>query len=113
MADPVAKDSLFAALAWSRRRSVNGRRAEIVEVLVQGEQSVDEIAGEIGQSVANTSQHLQVLAQAGLVQSPRAGTRVFYRVASEAVVDLRRRRYAVPGGAVPADPAPAPRPQGT
>jgi rhodanese-related sulfurtransferase len=49
---------------------------------------VDELAGEIGQSVANTSQHLQVLAQAGLVLSRRAGTRVIYRPASEGVVDL-------------------------
>ena len=43
---------------------------------------------EIGQSVANTSQHLQVLASAGLVRSRRVGARVFYRPASDRVVDL-------------------------
>ena len=88
MADRDAKDSLFAAFASVAKALGNGHRAEIVDVLAQGERSVDELAAEIGQSVANTSQHLQVLAQAGLVQSRRAGTRVFYRPASEGVVDL-------------------------
>jgi rhodanese-related sulfurtransferase len=88
MADRDAKDSLFAAFASVAKALGNGHRAEIVDVLAQGERSVDDLAAEIGQSVANTSQHLQVLAQAGLVQSRRAGTRVFYRPASEGVVDL-------------------------
>ena len=88
MAQRDAKDSLFAAFASVAKALGNGRRAEIVDVLAQGERSVDELATEIGQSIANTSQHLQVLAQAGLVQSRRAGTRVFYRPASEGVVDL-------------------------
>jgi rhodanese-related sulfurtransferase len=57
-------------------------------VLAQGERPVDEIATEIGQSVANTSQHLQVLARAGLVQARRQGTRVYYRLAGERVEDL-------------------------
>lgn len=88
MADRDAKDSLFAAFASVAKALGNGRRAEIVDVLAQGERSVDDLAAEIGQSVANTSQHLQVLAQAGLVQSRRAGARVFYRPTSEGVVDL-------------------------
>ena len=88
MGDRVAKDSLFAAFASVAKALGNGRRAEIVDVLAQGERSVDELAGEIGQSVANTSQHLQVLAQAGLVRSRRDGSRIFYRPASESVLDL-------------------------
>src|SRR6476661_7516972 len=88
MAPRDAKDSLFAAFASVAKALGNGHRAEIVDVLAQGERSVDDLAAEIGQSVANTSQHLQVLAQAGLVQSRRAGTRVIYRPASEGVVDL-------------------------
>src|SRR5260221_14081134 len=88
MADRDAKDSLFAAFASVAKALGNGHRAEIVDVLAQGERSVDELAAEIGQRVANTSQHLQVLAQAGLVQGRRAGTRVFYRPASAGVVDL-------------------------
>jgi rhodanese-related sulfurtransferase len=83
-----AKDELFAAFATAARALGNGRRAEIVDVLAQGERSVEEIAGEIGQSVANTSQHLQVLARAGLVATRRSGPRVFYRLASESVLDL-------------------------
>jgi rhodanese-related sulfurtransferase len=80
--------ALFDALASVAQALGSGRRAEIVDVLEQGERSVEEIAGEISQSVANTSQHLQVLARAGLVRTRREGTRVFYRLASERVGDL-------------------------
>jgi rhodanese-related sulfurtransferase len=83
-----AKAALFDALASVAQALGSGRRAEIVDLLAQGERSVEEIAGEIDQSVANTSQHLQVLARAGLVRSRREGTRVFYRLASERVSDL-------------------------
>jgi rhodanese-related sulfurtransferase/DNA-binding MarR family transcriptional regulator len=84
----TAKSALFDSLASVARALGNGRRAEIVDVLAQGERSVDELAGEIGQSVANTSQHLQVLSRAGLVESRRDGTRVIYRLASERVDEL-------------------------
>jgi rhodanese-related sulfurtransferase/DNA-binding HxlR family transcriptional regulator len=84
----AAKSALFDAFASVAQALGNGRRAEMVDVLAQGERSVDELAREIGQSVANTSQHLQVLARAGLVRSRREGTRVVYRLASETVVDL-------------------------
>jgi DNA-binding transcriptional ArsR family regulator len=83
-----AKDALFGALASVAKALGNGRRAEIVDVLAQGERPVDELAGEIGQSVANTSQHLHVLAEAGLVRSRRAGARVYYRLASDRVLEL-------------------------
>ena len=84
----TAKSALFDSLASVARALGNGRRAEIVDVLAQGERSVDELAGEIGQSIANTSQHLQVLSRAGLVESRRDGTRVIYRLASERVDEL-------------------------
>lgn len=79
---------MFDALASVAQALGSGRRAEIVDLLAQGERSVDEIASEIDQSVANTSQHLQVLARAGLVRSRREGTRVIYRLASERVSEL-------------------------
>jgi rhodanese-related sulfurtransferase len=79
---------LFDAFASVAQALGSGRRAEIVDLLAQGERSVEEIANEISQSVANTSQHLHVLARAGLVRSRREGTRVFYRLASERVADL-------------------------
>ena len=88
MASGSAKAALFDALASVAQALGSGRRAEIVDLLAQGERSVDEIASEIDQSVSNTSQHLQVLARAGLLQSRREGTRIFYRLASERVAEL-------------------------
>ena len=88
MATGTAKVALFDALASVAQALGSGRRAEIVDLLAQGERSVEEIAHEISQSAANTSQHLQVLARSGLVRSRREGTRVFYRLASERVGDL-------------------------
>jgi rhodanese-related sulfurtransferase len=83
-----AKAALFDSLASVAQALGNGRRAEIVDVLAQGERSVEELAGEISQSVANTSQHLQVLARAGLVRPRREGTRIHYRLASDRVAEL-------------------------
>jgi len=88
MASGSAKAELFDSLASVAQALGSGRRAEIVDLLAQGERSVEEIANEISQSVANTSQHLRVLARSGLVRSRRDGTRVFYRLASERVGDL-------------------------
>jgi rhodanese-related sulfurtransferase len=84
----AAKGALFDAFASVAQALGSGRRAEIVDVLAQGERSVEEIAIEIDQSIANTSHHLQLLLRAGLVQSRREGTRIYYRLASDRVVDL-------------------------
>jgi rhodanese-related sulfurtransferase/DNA-binding HxlR family transcriptional regulator len=83
-----AKAELFDAFASVAAALGSGRRAEIVDVLAQGERSVEEIAAEISQSVANTSQHLRVLARAGLVRTRREGTRVHYRLAGDRVEEL-------------------------
>jgi rhodanese-related sulfurtransferase/DNA-binding HxlR family transcriptional regulator len=88
MGDRAAKDGLFDALASVAKVLGSGRRAEIVDVLAQGERAVDEIAQEIGQSVANTSQHLQHLLRSGLVHSRRDGTRIYYRLSGPAVSQL-------------------------
>jgi rhodanese-related sulfurtransferase/predicted transcriptional regulator len=88
--DHPEKEALFDALVEAARALGNGRRAELVDVLAQGERSVDELATEIHQSVANTSQHLKRLLRAGLVCSRRSGTRVYYSVASPAVERLWR-----------------------
>jgi rhodanese-related sulfurtransferase/DNA-binding MarR family transcriptional regulator len=88
MAGGAAKAALFDAQASVAQALGSGRRAEIVDLLAQGERSVEEIAGEIAQSVANTSQHLQVLARAGLVRPRREGTRVYYRLAGDRVAEL-------------------------
>jgi rhodanese-related sulfurtransferase len=84
----AAKDALFDAFASAAKALGNGRRAEIIDVLAQGERSVDEVAGAIGQSLANTSHHLRLLASAGLLRSRREGSRVVYRLASDRVAEL-------------------------
>ena len=76
MGDRAAKDALYDGLASVAKALGSGRRAEIVDVLAQGERSVEELAGEIDQTVANTSQHLQHLLRAGLVRTRRDGTRI-------------------------------------
>lgn len=83
-----AKDRLFDGLTTAARALATGRRAELVDVLAQGERSVEQLAAEIEQSVANTSHHLRALATAGLVATRKDGTRVFYRLASPAVEEL-------------------------
>ena len=88
MASNAAKMALFDALASVAQTLGSGRRAEIVDLLAQGERSVEEIAVEISQSVANTSQHLRLLARAGLVRTRRDGTHVYYRLASDRVGEL-------------------------
>ncbi len=88
MGDRQAKDALFDAFAEVAKALASGRRAEIVDVLAQGERSVEEIAEELRQSVANTSHHLRALARAGLVRTRREGTRIFYGLASERVASL-------------------------
>jgi rhodanese-related sulfurtransferase/DNA-binding transcriptional ArsR family regulator len=88
--DRAAKDALFDAFADVARALGNGRRAEVVDLLMQAERAVDEIAGEHGQSVANPSQHLQQLLRVGLVRTRRDGNRIYYSLASERVPQLWR-----------------------
>jgi rhodanese-related sulfurtransferase/DNA-binding MarR family transcriptional regulator len=90
MADHRAKAALYDALAESAKALANGRRAELVDVLAQGERSVEELAEEIDQSVANTSQHLRRLLRSGLVESRRDGTRIYYSLSSGTVGELWR-----------------------
>jgi len=88
MGDRVAKDALFDGFAEVAKALASGRRAEIVDLLAQGQRSVDEIATEIDQSVANTSHHLRALARGGLLDSRRDGTRIFYSLANDRVAEL-------------------------
>jgi rhodanese-related sulfurtransferase len=90
MGDRAAKDALYDGFAEIAKAMANGRRAELVDVLCQGERHVDELATEIGQSVATTSFHLRSLAAAGLVTTRRNGTRIHYRLTSPGVAELWR-----------------------
>jgi rhodanese-related sulfurtransferase len=91
----AGKQQLFEAFASVGKALSSGRRVELIEVLVQGERSVDELAAQIDQSTSNTSQHLQVLARAGLVSSHRDGNRVLYRLAGPQVESLWKRMQLV------------------
>jgi rhodanese-related sulfurtransferase/DNA-binding transcriptional ArsR family regulator len=88
MGDRAAKDALFDEFAEVAKALSSGRRGEIVDVLAQGERSVEEVASEIDQSVANTSHHLRALARAGLLTTRREGTRIYYAQASDRVGEL-------------------------
>lgn len=90
MADRAAKEALFDEFARVAKALASGRRAEVVDLLANGERSVESIATEVEMSVANASQHLQILRRAGLVSSRRQGTSIFYRLASPEVVALWR-----------------------
>jgi rhodanese-related sulfurtransferase/DNA-binding HxlR family transcriptional regulator len=83
-----AKKELFDGFASVAKVLSSGRRAEIVDILAQGERPVDEISREIDQTIANTSQHLQLLLRAGLVKSRRDGTRIYYSLSGPAVFRL-------------------------
>jgi rhodanese-related sulfurtransferase len=83
-----AKDELFDGFAEVAGALSSGRRAELIDVLEQGERHVEQLAAEINQSVANTSFHLRALATAGLVTTRRDGNRIYYRLASDRVAEL-------------------------
>ncbi len=82
------KQDLFTQFARVGKAMSNGNRLELLEFIAQGERSVDELAKVSGLSVANTSQHLQQLRQAGLITSTKRGLKVFYRLSGDDVIDL-------------------------
>ena len=68
----------------------HAHKLELLELLAQGERSVESLANVAGLTVANTSRHLQQLRRAGLISSRKEGLYVFYRVADDDVIDLLR-----------------------
>ena len=84
----AAKQALFEEIAAMGKALASPKRLELLDLLAQGPRSVDELAREIEQSSANTSQHLQALYAAGLVARERAGTRVRYSIAGDESVRL-------------------------
>ena len=73
------KTEIHEQFARIARALANPHRLELVDLLAQGERSVDELAQEAALSIANASQHLQALKEAHLVASRKDGQRVFYR----------------------------------
>lgn len=82
------KQALFAQFARVGKALASANRLELLEFLAQGERSVDALAKISGLSVANTSQHLQQLRQAGLVTARKEGVTVYYSLSDKDVVAL-------------------------
>jgi len=76
---------LYEQFARIGKAVASARRVELLDLLCQGERSVEALAQTAGMSVTNTSQHLQILRAAHLVEARKEGTKVLYRVADEAV----------------------------
>ena len=82
------KSDLFSQFARVGKALSNANRLELLEFLAQGSRSVDSLAKIAKLSVANTSQHLQQLRQAGLVESRKDGLKVYYSISGDDVIGL-------------------------
>jgi len=82
------KHDLFAQFARIGKALSNANRLALVEFIAQGARSVEQLAKISGLSVANASQHLQELRQAGLVTARKEGLRVYYELSGDDVVEL-------------------------
>lgn len=82
------KHVLYGHFAGVAKALGHGHRLEILELLAQGERSVEALAERAGLSIANASQHLRLMRRAGLLASRRDGKRILYRLSDSAVLDL-------------------------
>src|SRR5262245_49919106 len=90
MVDRRHKDALYEQLARIGKALAAPRRIELLDLLSQAPRTVEGLADQTGMSIANTSQHLQVLRAAGVVFSERDGLFVTYRLAGEDVAEFCR-----------------------
>lgn len=88
MAHRAFKDRLYPEFARVAQALASERRLELLDLLAQGPRRVEALAEESAMTLANVSQHLQVLKNARLVESERRGTSVRYRLASDSVLQL-------------------------
>lgn len=82
------KTQLYEQFARVGKALASPHRLELLDLLMQCERTVESLAQETGMSIANASQHLQVLRAARLVETRREGTSIYYRLASESVSAL-------------------------
>jgi rhodanese-related sulfurtransferase len=82
------KQLLYLRFAEVAKAVGHGHRLEILELLAQGERSVEALAERAGLSIANASQHLRLMRRTGLLASRRSGKQILYRVSDPAVLDL-------------------------
>jgi len=95
MSSDSPKRMLFVHFADTAKALAHGRRLEILELLAQGERSVEALGERAGLSVANASQHLRLMRRAGLLASRRDGKRILYRLSDPAVLDLTAALHRV------------------
>jgi len=88
MPDQTVKSALFDQFARIGKALASGRRIEILDVLANGERTVEALAQQVHLTIANTSQHLQILRDAGLVSSRREGTFIRYGLATQQVYEF-------------------------
>ncbi len=87
-AGPGPKQQLYLQFAEMAKALGHAHRLEILELLAQGERSVESLAERAALSIGNASQHLRLMRQAGLLVSRRDGKRILYRLSDPAVLDL-------------------------
>jgi rhodanese-related sulfurtransferase/DNA-binding transcriptional ArsR family regulator len=83
-----SKTGLYDAFAASGKALASGKRLELLDLLAQGERTVDALAKAAGLNLTTASAHLQILKQAGFVATRREGVRIHYRLAGEDVAQL-------------------------
>ncbi|MDP9824023.1 ArsR/SmtB family transcription factor [Nocardioides massiliensis] len=86
MSDP--RDAVFQELAVVGKAFGSAKRLELVDLLAQGERTVDSLARAAEMGLSTVSAHLQVLKLSNLVQTRREGTRIYYRLAGDDVAAL-------------------------
>lgn len=82
------KERIFAEFARIGAALASEKRLELLDLLAQGPRHVEALASETGMSVANVSQHLQVLRRARLIEATREGTKTHYRLGDRQVLHL-------------------------
>ncbi|MFJ6674635.1 ArsR/SmtB family transcription factor [Actinosynnema sp. NPDC091369] len=95
MSERTVRDDLFGQLARIGKAVSSAKRLELLEILGQGERSVESLSAATDMSVGNTSSHLQVLRNARLVQTRRVGTKVIYSLADEKVTTFLRNLWSL------------------
>lgn len=120
MVDREKKSALFEQFARVGKALGSGKRLELIDLLAQGERTVDSLASAAGLGLTTASAHLQTLKHAGLVTTRREGTRIHYRLAGDDVArlyslvrdvaqthlaDVEATRLAYLGGPLPSDEA--------
>lgn len=88
MGDAIRKAELFEGFAKVGKALGSAKRLELLDLLAQGERSVELLAGRAGLGLTTASNHLQILRHAGLVSTRKAGTKVYYRIAGADVAAL-------------------------